>query len=52
MHMFLFNIGCIERHVMSSLSAHITTTSETFNFKMADAIAVFFQCYENEASPH
>ena len=41
-HMFRLNIGCIGRQVMSSLSAHVTPTSEKFNFKMADAIAVFF----------
>ena len=51
----LFNIGCIGRHVTSSLSAHVTKTSDTFYFKMADASAVFcFQLkgYENQASPH
>ena len=39
-----FNIGCIGSHITSSLSAHATTTSETFYFKMADARAVCFQC--------
>ena len=50
MHVFLFNIGCIGRHVATSLSAYVTTMSETFNFKVADAIAVFSQCkcYENK----
>ena len=41
MHVFLFNIDCIGRQVTSSLSTHVTTTQETFNFKMVDAIAVF-----------
>ena len=61
MHVYLFHIGCIERRVTLS-SAHITTKSKTFYFKMADAIAVFFllfiiiiifhfKCYENQAHP-
>ena len=43
MLVFLFNTGSIGRHVTSSLSAHVTTTSETFCFKIVDAIAVFFK---------
>ena len=39
--MFLFNMGCIGRHVTSLLSRHVTMTSETFYFKMADTIAAF-----------
>ena len=30
---FFFNIGCIGRHVISSLSAHVTMTSKRFNSK-------------------
>ena len=45
----LFNMDCIGRQVTSSLSAHVTTTSETFYFKMADAVVVF---YENQTSLH
>ena len=37
-----FNIGCIGRHVISSQSAHVTMTSKTFKFKMADAAIVAF----------
>ena len=40
-HVFYLNVGCIGLHVTVLFSAHVTTTSETFNFKMADAIAVF-----------
>ena len=38
---FLFNIGCKGCHVTSSFSTRVTT-SETFNFKMADTNVVFF----------
>ena len=32
-HVFFFNIGCLGRHVISSLSAHVTVTSKRFNSK-------------------
>ena len=57
--MFLFNIGCIGSPVTLLLSTHITAMAETFYFKMADMIAVFFCCCffnvkenENQMSPH
>ena len=31
--LFFFNIGCIGRHVISSLSAHVMMTSKRFNSK-------------------
>ena len=40
--MFLFNIGFIGCHVTLLLSAHVTTASETFYFKMVEATAAFF----------
>ena len=39
---FLFNIGCIGRHVTWVLSAHVTMTSEMFYFKMAKQLQCFF----------
>ena len=44
MHVFLFNIGCIGCQVTWLFSAHVTTTSETFYFIMAerDYSVVFF----------
>ena len=41
-YVFLFNIGCIGRHVTSPLIAHVTMTPETFFSKMVDTIAGFF----------
>ena len=39
--MFLFNIGCIGRHVTWLLSAHVTMMSEMFYFKMAKQLQCF-----------
>ena len=56
MDVFLFNTGCIGRHVTSSFSTFVTTASETFYFKIAEAIAVFLKvnvikikCHRTEA---
>ena len=37
-----FTIGCIGRRITLSLSGHITMMSETFFFKMGDAITAFY----------
>ena len=52
MHVFLFNVGCIVHHETLSFSAHVTTTSETFYFKMADAIAMFFKASVMKINSH
>ena len=56
--MFFFNIGCIGRHVISSLSAYITMISKRFNSKwqtlriIRDCRIFLCKYNENQASPH